>query len=91
MMRTNINIDDYLIDECRRLSSLKNKKEIVDAALREFIKSLKRRRMLLMEGGKKGTTQKNSSFHIRRTTSYLVGRFGDSPREFHYTKIKLTP
>ncbi len=49
-MRTNINIDDYLIDECRRLSSLKNKKEIVDAALREFIKSLKRRRMLLMEG-----------------------------------------
>jgi Arc/MetJ family transcription regulator len=49
-MRTNINIDDYLIDECRRLSSLKNKKEIVDAALREFIKFLKRRRMLLMEG-----------------------------------------
>jgi Arc/MetJ family transcription regulator len=49
-MRTNINIDDHLIDKCRRLSSLKNKKESVDTALREFIKSLKRRRMLLMEG-----------------------------------------
>jgi Arc/MetJ family transcription regulator len=50
-MRTNINIDNQLINECKRLSpSLKTKKEIVDTALREFIKQLKRKKMLSLEG-----------------------------------------
>lgn len=36
-MRTNIDLDDTLIEQARRLSGLSSKRETVDAALREFV------------------------------------------------------
>jgi len=49
-MRTNINIDEKLIRECRELTQLKTKKEIVESALKEFIKLVKRKKILELEG-----------------------------------------
>ena len=41
-MRTNVDIDDKLIQEAFRLTKLKTKKEIIHKALEEFIQSRKR-------------------------------------------------
>ena len=49
-MRTNVYLDENLIRECRELTQLKTKKEIIDSALKEFIKLCKRRKMLELEG-----------------------------------------
>lgn len=49
-MRTNIYVEEDLIRECRNLSNLKTKKEIVNSALREFVRLLKRKKMLEFEG-----------------------------------------
>ncbi|MEY4752134.1 MAG: hypothetical protein RIQ60_4348 [Pseudomonadota bacterium] len=46
-MRTNIELDDELIDEARRLSGLASKRETVDAALREFV--ARRRQQLILD------------------------------------------
>jgi Arc/MetJ family transcription regulator len=43
-MRTNIDIDDKLIEEAMKLSSEKNKKGMVNLALTEFIKLQKRQK-----------------------------------------------
>ena len=43
-MRTNIDIDDKLITEALKLSSIKNKKAVVNLALTEFIKLQKRQK-----------------------------------------------
>lgn len=40
-MRTNIDIDDDLIDEVRRLTGLATKKDIVASALRYYVSALK--------------------------------------------------
>jgi Arc/MetJ family transcription regulator len=50
MMRTNIYLEEELIRECRKLSDLKTKREIVNSALREYVRLLKRRKMLEFEG-----------------------------------------
>ena len=49
-MRTNVYVDEELIQECRDLTQLKTKKEIIASALKEFIKLCKRRKMLELEG-----------------------------------------
>jgi len=49
-MRTNIYIEEELIRECRKLSHLKTKKEIVNSALKEYVRLLKRKKMLEFEG-----------------------------------------
>ena len=49
-MRTNIYLEEELIRECRKLSDLKTKKEIVNSALKEYVRLLKRRKMLEFEG-----------------------------------------
>ena len=41
-MRTNVVIDDKLIQEALRLSNLKTKKELIHKALEEFIQNRKR-------------------------------------------------
>lgn len=46
-MRTNIELDEVLIDEARRLSGLNSKRETVDAALREFV--ARRRQQLILD------------------------------------------
>lgn len=45
-IRTNIVLDDEIIKEAKGLTSLKTKKDIVDLALRELVKHLKRKKLL---------------------------------------------
>ncbi len=49
-MRTNIDIDDKLMEEAMKLSKLKSKKEIVNYALSELIKFHKRQSMKTLQG-----------------------------------------
>lgn len=41
-MRTNVVIDDQLIEEALRLSKIKTKKELIHKALEEFVRNRKR-------------------------------------------------
>jgi Arc/MetJ family transcription regulator len=41
-MRTNIVIDDELVQEAQALSQIKTKRELIDTALREFVAHRKR-------------------------------------------------
>ena len=41
-MRTNIVLDDKLVAEAQALSQIKTKRELIDAALREFVEHRKR-------------------------------------------------
>ncbi len=49
-MRTNIDIDDALMEEAMKWSNLKSKKEIVNYALSELIKFHKRQSMKTLQG-----------------------------------------
>ncbi|WP_457576233.1 type II toxin-antitoxin system VapB family antitoxin [Desulfomarina sp.] len=49
-MRTNIVLDDALVAEALRLSGLKTKREVVDAALRDFVERKKRKNLLELAG-----------------------------------------
>lgn len=49
-MRTNIDINDALMDEAIRLSASKTKKEAVERALEFYIRMLKQRRLLELRG-----------------------------------------
>ena len=44
--RTNIVLDDELLEEVKSLTSLKTKKEVVDLALSELLKQLRRKKLL---------------------------------------------
>ncbi len=46
--RTNIVLDEELVEEVKSLTSLKTKKEVVDLALHELLKQLKRKKLLAM-------------------------------------------
>jgi Arc/MetJ family transcription regulator len=47
MMRTNIEIDDHLLAEARRLTGVRTKRAAVELALRELVD--RRRRLALLE------------------------------------------
>ena len=49
-MRTNIDLDDDLLEEARRLSGLRTKKAVVDKALVTFIRCAREREALAMFG-----------------------------------------
>ena len=49
-MRTNIVLDDQLMDEAARLSGIRTKKALVHAALQVFIATKKRKSLLDLEG-----------------------------------------
>lgn len=49
-MRTNIEIDEKLMDEIIHKTSLKTKREIVHVALEEFLQKLKREELASMAG-----------------------------------------
>ena len=49
-MRTNVVIDDELMNEAIRLSGLKTKKEVISVALHELVAARKRRNLLELEG-----------------------------------------
>ncbi len=50
MSRTNIVLDDRLVDEAFRLTRLKTKKELVNYALEELVRKRKRKGLLKLEG-----------------------------------------
>lgn len=50
MGRTNINIDDRLLKEGLKLTHLKTKKELVNYALGELVKKVRRKGILKYEG-----------------------------------------
>ena len=49
-MRTNIVLDDKLVEEGLKLTNLKTKKALVNLALKELVERKKRGRMLRLEG-----------------------------------------
>jgi Arc/MetJ family transcription regulator len=49
-MRTNIEIDEKLMDEILQKTSIKTKKEAVDTALREFLRKIKLQELADLEG-----------------------------------------
>ena len=49
-MRTNIDIDDALIDEVMRVANVKTKKEAVQLALREFLKAKRKKDLFDLAG-----------------------------------------
>ena len=50
VMRTNIEIDDELIEEAFGLTNVRTKKELVHLALQEFIKAKKKKDLLELSG-----------------------------------------
>lgn len=50
MARTNVDINDKLIKEGLNLTHMKTKKELVNYALEELVKKLKRKSILKFEG-----------------------------------------
>ncbi len=49
-MRTNIVLDETLVQEALRLSQLKTKRELIDAALKEFVAHRKRLNLRDLKG-----------------------------------------
>jgi len=49
-MRTNVVIDDELMNEAIKLSGLKTKKAVISLALQELVSAQKRRNLLDLEG-----------------------------------------
>lgn len=50
MTRTNIVLDDELVDEAMRVTGAKTKKQVVDIALRELVKARRRKSILDLAG-----------------------------------------
>ena len=50
MTRTNIELDERLVEEGLKLTRLKTKKDLVNHALRELVAKKKRKRLLKLEG-----------------------------------------
>jgi Arc/MetJ family transcription regulator len=49
-MRTNIELDDALVEEAFRLTNLRTKKELINLALQELIRTRKKRNLLDLSG-----------------------------------------
>jgi Arc/MetJ family transcription regulator len=49
-MRTNIELDDILVQQAIKLSKLKTKREVVQEALKNYISSMKKRELLNLKG-----------------------------------------
>ncbi len=50
MLRTNIELDEKLVDEAMMLTHKKTKKELVNYALKELVSKIKRKKLLELEG-----------------------------------------
>ena len=50
MSRTNIELDDKLVNEAMKLTNKKTKKDIVNYAIEELVRKLKRKNILELEG-----------------------------------------
>ena len=50
MCRTNVVLDDQLVEECRKLTGIRTKKALIGHALKELIRHGKQRRLLELKG-----------------------------------------
>jgi Arc/MetJ family transcription regulator len=50
MTRTNIELDDKLVNEAMKLTHKKTKKDLVNYAVEELVRKLKRKKILDLEG-----------------------------------------
>lgn len=50
MQRTNIELNEKLVNEAMKLTHLKTKKALVDYALKELVRKVKRKNLLSFEG-----------------------------------------
>lgn len=50
MLRTNIELDEKLVNEAMKLTHMKTKKELVNYALKELVSKVKRKNLLDLEG-----------------------------------------
>ena len=50
MLRTTIELDEKLVEEAMKLTNIKTKKEVVDFAIRELVRKVKRKPLLDLEG-----------------------------------------
>jgi Arc/MetJ family transcription regulator len=50
MPRTNIELDDKVLKEAFKLTDIKTKKDLVNYALEELVKRLRRKKILKLEG-----------------------------------------
>ncbi|MEK6682750.1 MAG: type II toxin-antitoxin system VapB family antitoxin [Nitrospirota bacterium] len=50
MSRTNIELNDNVLKEAIKLTHLKTKKEVVNYAIEELVKRLRRKKILKLEG-----------------------------------------
>ena len=50
MMRTNIELDEKLVEEAMKLTDSRTKKELVNYALKELVRKKKRKNLLEKEG-----------------------------------------
>jgi Arc/MetJ family transcription regulator len=50
MSRTNIDLDEKLVDEAMKLTNKKTKKDLVNYAVEELVRKLKRKKVLELEG-----------------------------------------
>ena len=50
MLRTNIELDEKLVNEAMKLTHIKTKKELVNYAIEELVHKIKRKKILDLEG-----------------------------------------
>jgi Arc/MetJ family transcription regulator len=50
VLRTNIELDEKLVNEAMKLTRRKTKKDVVNYALAELVRKLKRKKLLDLEG-----------------------------------------
>ena len=50
MSRTNIELNEKLVDEAMKLTNKKTKKDLVNYAIEELVRKLKRKKVLELEG-----------------------------------------
>ncbi|MEJ5228161.1 type II toxin-antitoxin system VapB family antitoxin [Thermodesulfovibrio sp.] len=50
MRRTNIELDEQILKEAMELTKMKTKKDVVNFAISELVKKLKRKKILELEG-----------------------------------------
>jgi len=49
-MRTNVEIDDSLMEEAMQLTQIKTKRQIIESALKEFISATHRKQLMALRG-----------------------------------------
>jgi Arc/MetJ family transcription regulator len=50
MGRTNVVLDDELVEECRKLTGIETRRELIDYALHEVLRHARQRRLLELKG-----------------------------------------